>query len=98
MYIKKGVSIAGLQAPMVLALLIISDFTGGDFTITGGTEPHPARLTTSLHPKGLALDIRLPKDPEQSHQYKSFFDFHFKDTEFDLVYYDTHVHIEFDPK
>ena len=107
MYIKKGVSIRGIKPEIVLALIMVSEVTYHDFVITGGTEDHPDRLPDSLHKTGLAVDIRVP-----DHEYDPLpFDItddrltwkmrvaeRFNDTDFDLVWYDTHVHIEYDPK
>lgn len=132
MYFKKGVSIKGLKPEMMPALIAINNITGGDFTITGGTEPHPDRIPNSLHPKGLALDLRIPSTCHSDHcddpywtprewveecnvdgsrvtrcsdrtkclqrEWKPQVQDLFADTDYDLVFYDTHLHIEYDPK
>jgi hypothetical protein len=104
MYLKKGASIRGLKPEMVAALIILSDLTAGDFVVTSGTDPHPKRVPTSLHPKGLAIDVRIPFEAtppnslRDSVAWKQLVSHAFEDTEFQLVWYDTHVHIEFDPR
>lgn len=103
MYIKKGASIRGLQPELVAALLIVNAQTNGDFVVTSGTDPAPGRIPESLHPTGYAVDIRVP-DAEDlcgldtPHAWKGRLAAAFEATEFDLVWYETHVHIEFDPK
>ena len=99
MYLKKGVSLKGLQVPMVAALVMLSDAVGPEFVVTSGTEWSADRVPNSLHPKGFALDVRIP-EPEDALQldWKTLVQQAFTDTEFDLVWYETHVHIEFDPK
>lgn len=109
MFIKKGVSLKGLRPEMVCALVMVSDATLGDFTVTGGTEDHPDRLPDSLHRIGLAIDIRVPEDKAPT-SFRELDEWHsssgfkrriaraFEDTEYDVVWYDSHVHIEFDPK
>ena len=108
MYLKKGVSLRGLQPEMVAALIMVAQVSYGDFVVTGGTEDAPKRLPNSLHKKGLAVDIRIPptRDYEHMHdlelvspsRWKARIDAAFRDTEYDVVWYDSHVHIEFDPK
>ena len=91
---------------MVVALLMVAEQTYHDFVLTGGTEDHPKRLPNSLHKVGMAIDVRYPEyndelyaDPiVENNAWKTRIESVFKDTEYDLVWYDTHVHIEFDPK
>lgn len=100
MYLKKGVDLRGLRPEIIPALLILGSVTGGDFVVTSGTEDAPGRIPTSLHPKGLAIDVRLPDDQEGylTMDFKTAVAHAFADTQYDLVWYDTHLHIEFDPK
>lgn len=108
MYLKKGVSLRGLQPEMAAALLMVAEQTYNDFIVTGGTEDAPKRLPNSLHKKGLAVDIRIPGMAEHDgindldmvnpRAWRARIEAAFRDTEFDVVWYDTHVHIEFDPK
>lgn len=103
MYLKKGVSLRGLSPEIIPALVILSDLTGGDYVVTSGTEPAPGRIPTSLHPLGLAIDVRVPTLEDEiglrtSDTFKSVVSNAFENTEYDLVWYDSHVHIEFDPK
>lgn len=112
MFIKKGVSIAGLRPEMVVALLMLEAVTWNDFVLTSGTEPAPGRVPTSLHPRGLAIDVRIPTAESENWldssslsesdrpcpSWRARVQAAFADTDFDLVWYDTHVHIEFDPK
>ena len=95
----------GLQPQMVVALLMVDSVTGRDFTVTSGTEDAPNRIPDSLHPKGFALDIRVPKSDVWNGDHwltpwgwREQMTKIFEDTEFDVVWYETHVHIEFDPK
>lgn len=97
-YVKRGVSLVGLQAPSVAAMLMVSDVTGGDFVVTRGTEHAYGSVANSLHPKGLAIDVRVPDEWDDKAQFKARVQAVFEDTEYDLVWYDTHVHIEFDPR
>ena len=101
MYLKKGVDLRGLRPEIIPALLILSNVTGGDFVVTSATDAAPNRIPTSLHPKGLAIDVRIPDHAEQDAYRASFKETvadAFADTQFDLVWYEKHVHIEFDPK
>lgn len=98
MYVKRGVSLVGLEAPAVAAMLMVSDVTGGDFVVTRGTEHAYGSVANSLHPKGLAIDVRVPDEWDDKAQFKARVQAVFDGTEYDLVWYDTHVHIEFDPK
>lgn len=99
MWLKKGVSLKGLQAPIVTAMLLVDSVTPKDVTwvITRGTEHAPNSLPDSLHPQGHALDIRMVTD-EMYPDWRSRIYQVFDDTEFDVVFYDSHLHIEFDPK
>jgi hypothetical protein len=103
MYLKPGVSLRGLRPEMVCALLIVNGETNGDFVVTSGTEDAPGRVPSSLHPQGLAVDIRMPTGEDlhgmdSPHAFKTRLQSAFETTEYDLVFYDTHVHIEYDPK
>lgn len=114
LWIKKGVSIRSLKPEMLLALQMILSVTPETelCCVTGGTEDHPDRLPESLHPKGYALDIRIPFRARDSYPPELYsetersrriwkedvgglFQGH---VDYDLVWYDQHLHIEFDPK
>lgn len=99
MYLKKGVSLRGLQPEMVVALMMLTDCLW-DVVVTGGTEDHPDRLPNSLHKTGYALDIRIPEafDERSARRVRVDVKDRFEDTDYDVVWYDTHLHIEYDPK
>lgn len=101
MYLKKGVDLRGLKPEIIPALIILSNATGGDFVVTSGTEAAPNRIPQSLHTQGLAIDVRIPRDTFSDPLRPSFKEAVanvFEDTPYELVWYEKHVHIEFDPK
>ena len=102
LFLKKGVSLVGLKPEMTTALIMISSIDPwATVVVTSATDPSPNRIEGSLHPKGQAIDVRWPEDTESykdSHWWKSQLIRMFEDTEYDLVLYETHFHLEFDPK
>lgn len=102
LFLKKGVSLIGLQPPMTAALVMISSIDPwATIVITSATDAAAGRIAESLHPKGLAIDVRWPQDDQSykdSHWWKSQLVSMFEDTEYDLVLYETHFHLEYDPK
>lgn len=100
MYLKKGVSIKGLQPEIVIAIIMVNEVST-DLVITSGTEWAPGRVPNSLHDQGLAVDIRIPEEGGYysfQSAWKTRVQDRFKGTPYDLVWYDNHVHIEYDPK
>lgn len=94
--VKPGVRIAGIRAELVLALRILEEEfkqRGEYVTITSVTEGKHS--LGSLHPKGLAVDIRLPRVGAVNlvRTLKAILP-----DDFDVVLEETHIHVEFDPK
>ena len=102
MKLKKGVSLTGIQPEIMVALLMITAEVGGDFVVTSVTDSAPGRVPNSLHPFGMAVDIRIPEEEDFTYlpprDWKERVKLLFVDTDFDVVFYDEHVHIEYDPK
>lgn len=92
--VKRGASISGIRPEIVLALMVFSDIVG-EVVITSGTEPADGRVPGSLHHVGLAVDVRLPPASRVSSSWRQRLVESLPD--FDLVFYDDHVHIEFQP-
>jgi len=92
---KEGVSLAGLQLvmrPAMMAAGVIWEKQGvSELVITSGTEgSHGAN---SYHPYGLALDLRLPPDPQAAvDELRTSLGI-----SFDVVLEGNHVHVEYDP-
>lgn len=90
-----GARIAGLQPPMVLALLIaerVFQAHGQNATLTSGTEGKHS--SGSLHYVGHAIDLRAPSHlksvlPDLKTQLGD---------DYDVVVEGDHWHIEFQPK
>lgn len=104
MYIKKGVSLAGLTVQMVLANSIVErvyDQFNREGTITSGEDGEHSTL--SLHYSGNALDYRI-KNPVNGTPY-------FEDPQevvrrikdrlggdFDVLLETDHIHVEYQPR
>lgn len=94
--VKEGVTLVGVQPVMYFAALVFWQVFG-ECTITSGTDPAPGRVANSLHRLGYAIDVRLPQRSEfvvnGPERLASQLGEHF-----DVVWTDTHVHIEYDPR
>lgn len=61
MVLKPGVEFVGVQGACVLGILLVDKLfeeLGYTLTVTSITDYTPGRTMNSLHPKGLAFDIR----------------------------------------
>lgn len=99
MKIKKGVELNGLKEPMLYALYKIESIFNKynrEATITSAIDgKHSA---TSLHYKGLALDVRTR---DLAHNFLREIVNEIRYTlgdAYDVVLEETHLHIEYDPK
>ena len=92
---KRGVKMKGLKAPMIKPLSLANDLyvlCGLDLVVTDAVAK---RENKSLHPVGLAVDIRTR---DLTHHQKSIvFSILLKqlNNDFDVIMYDTHIHIEY---
>ena len=101
MKIKQGVELGLVQPQAVIALIIANQIwqqLGQDLVWTSGNEQTDTRVPGSLHNAGQAIDLRTryfsASDKIQaSTQLKNSLG-----NSFDVVVYDTHIHIEYDPK
>ena len=98
-FIKDGVSISGIKAPMVTAIAITDSYFSSIhnvLTITSGTEGKHKK--GSLHPDGLAIDIRsnslsgITKAEVAAALQERL------GAQFDVIAETDHIHIEFQPK
>lgn len=85
-HIKAGVKVGGLKPEMLLVLAVLPPGA----TLTGACEDAPGRLPDSLHKSGYAVDIR------QMPGLFEILDENLSD-EYDVVPYDSHIHVEYDP-
>ena len=97
---KRGVKIAGIQAPMAMALVTIKSVYnrfGYEVVVTSGLDGRHSEK--SLHYVGRALDIRtrdIRTDAEKQELRAKIAEA--LTDEFDVVLEATHLHVEFDPK
>jgi len=101
MKIKSGVRLENLRPVIVLALAIADDvfksMTNESLVITSVSEG--IHKKDSLHYRGLAVDIRKPRNYMFGNDIDSLstkLASHLGDN-FDVVVEDTHIHIEYDP-
>ncbi len=100
MRIKPGVSIVGIQPPIIIALIICDGIYAGmgyELVVTSGTEgKHRPR---SLHYVGFAVDIRI-RDFNFPEEEAAAFNYILLalGAEFDVILHKRHIHIEFQPK
>jgi hypothetical protein len=96
MLIKAGVDISRLK-PCIRKKLgkietIIYDIAGEEFVITSTYEGNHS--ASSLHYCDEAIDIRRPSKPESIiRKIKRFLGL-----DYDVILYNSHIHIEYDPK
>jgi hypothetical protein len=99
MELKPGVSLVGIQGPIIVAMMVIRDVMplfSPDYVITACTDGTHGK--GSLHYKGLAIDVRirnmLPSNKALCRQEIA----RRLGPEFDVVLEVDHLHVEFDPK
>lgn len=96
--LKLGTEIRGIQPELVLGMLITSNACktfGQPFTITSVMDG--LHKEGSLHYKGLAFDLRTRDFTNDKKTFAS----HLQaclGAQFDVVYENDHIHVEFDPK
>lgn len=100
LWLKKGVSLKHLSPQTLLAITIVCSIDPGQtIIITSIADPAPGRLPQSLHPTGNAFDFRVEYCEDLDFVwFKSQLHSVFHDTDFDVVFEDTHIHLEYDPK
>lgn len=95
LYKKKGVKTDGLKVPMVKVLQLYNDLcalSGKDGVITDAVAK---RENKSLHPVGLAVDLRTS---HLSYYQKSIMFsllVRLLGNDYDCINYDTHMHVEY---
>jgi len=99
MKLKRGVNLAGIQPELVVAMIVCEGIISRyqEFTVTSILDGK--HKTGSLHPKGLALDIRTRNFSGESALKNCIEDL--RDAlgpQFDVVRESDHIHVEFDPK
>lgn len=101
MQVKPGVILEGLHPWLAYAAQVF-DYAHrlagfGEATITGGLESAPERVSSTLHPHGMALDFRLWAVPASSRL--AFRDLlrYWLGPAFDVVLESNHYHIELSP-
>lgn len=98
-YLKKGISIDELKQPMdkvVRLWITICDIVQVKPVITDGVRPLKNN-ERSLHPHGLALDLRIRdilKNGKNLHSILDLLKYNLG-REYDVVLYDTHIHVEY---
>jgi len=95
--LKRGVSLRGLQPPMVIALLtahgIWSRRGHSELTVTSATDGQ--HMAGSLHYVGLGIDLRYPSPSSGPRLVSDLYDA--LGEEFDVIDAGTHIHVEFQP-
>lgn len=99
LYLKKGVKIDGLKQPMdrVIRLwLTICDIYGVKPVITDGVRPITGN-ERSLHPHGLAVDLRTRDMLEKGKDIRPAADLlkYNLGKDYDVLTYKTHLHVEY---
>lgn len=97
MRLAPDVRVYGLKTEILLAVMIAArlyDKKGEDFTITSVIEGK--HMSGSLHYVGYAFDIRPPMMSNPIAMQKDIRDALGDD--YDVVFEETHIHIEFQPK
>lgn len=99
MKIKEGVKVDGLKDVIIVILPEIAQLFklfGLEFVITSAVEG--THMEGSKHPKGLAIDVRLPyKDMSWNYNIVSVLQI-ILGKNYDVVLEKNHIHIEFDIK
>ena len=96
MQLKEGVSIAGLQPEIVLALIIAEAvFVESAQLLTVTSAVDGEHMEGSLHYVGAAVDLRYPTEGAPSVVSKLTTQL---GDNYDVVPETTHIHIEFQPK
>lgn len=93
--LKPSAGIGCLEPPMVVALVVAADVyheAGERLVVTSACDPTDARRPDSLHPYGLAMDLRLPSDLRVLDRLALLLG-----PNFDVVPEPDHVHLEYDP-
>lgn len=108
---KDGASLAGIQPQAVVGLMVASQVYAEheiDCWVTSVTDGAQNRLGTSLHPKGLAFDLRLPSKtwpgpdspPHLDDDVRALLALRLG-TAWDVIKHDVgsgeHIHVEWDP-
>lgn len=99
---KPGVSINGAQPETVLGIMVVTSVMaehGLHAVITSITDDAPGRHPRSLHPAGLAFDLRsweFSDNPERRGAWLTRFEAALG-PEWDIVDEGDHFHFEFDP-
>jgi hypothetical protein len=100
MKLKGTVRLAGLQPPMVLALLVAHEAyanVGAELVVTSAADSR--HRPGSLHYVGLAVDIRtnnLPSEAVAKALAKEIGEN--LGPEYDVLYEEDHIHVEYQPK
>jgi hypothetical protein len=98
MKIKKGVSIKKMSVQIMLALCVASEIYskyGFELTITSGSDGN--HMVGSLHPLGLAVDIRTNGiESKYIKEIAAIISLNLG-SEYDVVVEVDHIHIEYDP-
>lgn len=93
--LKDSTSLDCLRPPMVVALVVAADVyraAGERLVVTSACDYAEARRVDSLHPLGLALDLRLPSDLRVLDRLALLLG-----PNFDVVVEPDHAHVEYDP-
>ena len=94
--IKPGVKVGGIKPEILLAINIARE-AWPDATLTITSVVEGVHMNGSLHPKGYAVDLRLPA--EADHREKVVGDLRaLLQTDYDVILEKDHIHIEYDPK
>lgn len=101
--LKRGVKVGGIQPEILLAVIIgnsLFDSLHIPFIVTSGLDSS-VHMTTSLHYKGQAIDIRLPSFYNPTPNLDSNLTDSLRNAlgeGYDVVLEKDHIHIEYDPK
>ncbi len=101
--LKPGVSLQGLQPQTVIAVMVAEWLFDGIKVPCVITSGHDSNLhkSTSLHYKGLAVDIRLPSFYNGTPELDKIMSDNIRlnlGKEYDVVLEKDHIHVEYDPK
>ncbi len=96
--LKQGIKINLLQPEIVLAIIAIRDvyefYNEPELIITAGNDGK--HMVGSLHYKGYAIDLRLPKEGKNWGAIVAMIKA-FLGENFDVILEKTHIHVEYDP-
>ena len=98
-YLKKGVTIDGLKQPMDKVIRLwatICDIVQVKPVVTDGVRPYKDK-ERSLHPHGLALDLRTRDMIGKGKDIYPILDLlkYNLGREYDVILYDSHIHVEY---